>query len=839
MKMKKLSRRILCLSLAVTTAFSFTGCGKKNQDDDILNQASKASKEYVFAQNTLDISDKATDINRIAYVGDKVYASTYGSGQEVYIFSFNSDGSDINTIKIPLKDDENLSYISYDADGNIYGIEYIYHWNDYEDIDDDHDEASDESSDESSDASSGDSSDSNDINDDGQMHIFASEDASVEGGNGDETAGASDSGAEETSEEIEGEIDTDPEAPGIDGNYNYEGSDEEIYFVKYDNTGKLLEKIDLNKECGEGGTITVNSLVVTDEGKALFSVENGIISYTKDKGFKKILDSTSNSRRYNYYQLYKGFKNQIFVSYYGDNHICLCTFDPDSGVMGEPSSTINTYQEYSFFGGNGYDLYVSDNVGIYGFDLASDSLTKLLDYTDSDIEITGSISSCVAISDGEFVASLQDADYNNYLARLLKVPPEEVKEKQIITIGGYNIDYEVRKLAFAFNRENSDYKIKFVDYSAYDTEGNYGAGAERLNMDIVSGNTPDIIIIGEDMPVDSYINKGLFCDLLQFLNNDPDISENDFLINVFDAFKTGEKLYQLVPSFYISTMIVKKKYTGGKDVLSFEDCEDLMKQKGVEKQNAFGLITRNNFLEQGIRFSGDTYIDWENRKCNFDSESFIHFLEFSNGLVVEYPDNMWEDYKDTLYRTDDALFSITSISSISDFKYYKQGLFGTDISCVGYPNDMGINNSVIYPSKRLAISAQSKNKDSAWEFLKKFLTEEYQDEVYYFPVRKTSFDKKAMETTQKPYYMDDDKKVEYDESYFIGGQDIKAVPFTQEEVLEYTNFVKSLKLVSNYNVNVNNIIFEEASAYFSGQKSAEEVADIIQSRLSIYVNENS
>ena len=87
--------------------------------------------------------------------------------------------------------------------------------------------------------------------------------------------------------------------------------------------------------------------------------------------------------------------------------------------------------------------------------------------------------------------------------------------------------------------------------------------------------------------------------------------------------------------------------------------------------------------------------------------------------------------------------------------------------------------------------------------------------------------------------MDGDKKVEYDDSYYFGGEEVVMQPLTKDEVLEINNFIKSLTLVSNYNENVNNIIFEEASAYFSGQKSAKEVADIIQSRLSIFVNENS
>jgi hypothetical protein len=38
---------------------------------------------------------------------------------------------------------------------------------------------------------------------------------------------------------------------------------------------------------------------------------------------------------------------------------------------------------------------------------------------------------------------------------------------------------------------------------------------------------------------------------------------------------------------------------------------------------------------------------------------------------------------------------------------------------------------------------------------------------------------------------------------------------------------------------VYSIISEEAEAYFKGQKTVDEVADIIQSRVKIYVSENS
>ena len=41
----------------------------------------------------------------------------------------------------------------------------------------------------------------------------------------------------------------------------------------------------------------------------------------------------------------------------------------------------------------------------------------------------------------------------------------------------------------------------------------------------------------------------------------------------------------------------------------------------------------------------------------------------------------------------------------------------------------------------------------------------------------------------------------------------------------------------NYDMSIADIVTEQAAAYFSGQKSAEEVAKLIQSKANIYINE--
>ncbi len=96
--------------------------------------------------------------------------------------------------------------------------------------------------------------------------------------------------------------------------------------------------------------------------------------------------------------------------------------------------------------------------------------------------------------------------------------------------------------------------------------------------------------------------------------------------------------------------------------------------------------------------------------------------------------------------------------------------------------------------------------------------------------------KKAME---RPFYEDENgNKVEYDDYYYINGVEIPISPMTQEEVDEVVGFLQSVEEHFSNSQELINIITEEAAPYFAGQKNVNEVADIIQNRVQIYVNEN-
>ena len=121
-----------------------------------------------------------------------------------------------------------------------------------------------------------------------------------------------------------------------------------------------------------------------------------------------------------------------------------------------------------------------------------------------------------------------------------------------------------------------------------------------------------------------------------------------------------------------------------------------------------------------------------------------------------------------------------------------------------------------------------------------YLTDEYQETVEYgLPISSDIFTQKAQEALNKPYYLDENgNKVEYSETFYMNGESIELEPMTQEQIDQVVEFIRSVNTRSYYNQDISKILEEEVEAYFTGQKSAQEVAQVIQSRAQIYVSEN-
>ncbi|MGN1148529.1 MAG: ABC transporter substrate-binding protein, partial [Lachnospiraceae bacterium] len=435
--------------------------------------------------------------------------------------------------------------------------------------------------------------------------------------------------------------------------------------------------------------------------------------------------------------------------------------------------------------------------------------------------------------------------WTSHLAVLTYVNPADIPDKEVLTLACYYLDYYMRKRVVAFNKENEQYRITVKDYSTYSTMDDYAAGYTQLNNDILSGQVPDILVINDyNMPVNSYIAKGVLADIGQMIDDDPELNREDFMTNVFDAYSVDGKLYSVIPSFYVSTVIGKTADVGETPGWTMDDLKALMEKH--PESSVFGeTMTRDTMLWQVMMFSGSRYVDRTTGECHFDTQEFIDMLEFLAQFPEEYDwenadDSYWRDYE-TQYRSGKTLLMQTSISDFGDYGYYTQGYFGEPVTLIGFPSEEGIG-AVVSANNQYAISAKSKNKEGAWEFLRYYLTEEYQNSnemSYTLPIRKDALLAKLEDAKDRPYWLNEDGSKEYyDRTYWIGDQEIIINPLTDEETDMLYDYISSITMANYYDDSLRNIITEEAAAFFEGQKSAAEVAEIIQSRAQIYINES-
>lgn len=491
--------------------------------------------------------------------------------------------------------------------------------------------------------------------------------------------------------------------------------------------------------------------------------------------------------------------------------------------------------------GAGHDMYFSTDKGVYTYDFDTLETTLILDFMDSDIDYNY-FNYCVPVDETHIVAIMNDPEtWQPQITFMEKVPPEEVADEIIITIGMLYADYDVRTKAIEFNKANDKYRIRMIEYYGYNNESDWNAGQKMLNNDIITSNAPDIILLNSQMPIESFKEKGVFLNLNPYIEADEEISKEDMAPNILALGSVGDDTYFLTASFMVSTMAMKASLVPNGSSISLKELMSIEGQNG--NILAYQDVTQQDIIRYAMEMNYSQFLDVKSGTCAFNTQEFYDLLEYAKKYPAEIDwENMDDDYwmnSQYALREGRALIQYSSIYSFNGIAYTEQGTFGEKVAFVGFPGNNGVTGT-IYPYIQMAISADCENPDAAWEFMRQFYTYEAQSEMSYgLPVNLDAMDELMEEAQQKPYWIDENgEKIEYDETYWINDQEIIIEPLTQERALEIKEYVLSVDTMYFYDSAIVDIILEEAAPYFANQKSAEQVADIIQSRVQIYVNEN-
>ncbi|MDE6789924.1 MAG: extracellular solute-binding protein, partial [Ruminococcus sp.] len=454
-----------------------------------------------------------------------------------------------------------------------------------------------------------------------------------------------------------------------------------------------------------------------------------------------------------------------------------------------------------------------------------------------------------------FVSCENSADVSQISSEssVQEVSEDKDKEDIILTMASrgsltrYRLGTE--NLIDIFNEMDNGYKIITVDYGEYFDGGNEEEAElwidkdQELTIDVIKGGVIDIIpnVFNDSGKYQSLAEKGAFADLNTFIENDSEIDEGMLFSHVLETTEINNQLCYMPLSFSINTLTGKTKYVGSKENWTIDD----LKQHWESANGTVNFSyhnTKDYIYYDLLRGCLNSFIDYDNAKCYFDSEEFIELLDFIN--TFDEP---------LTYKTEVNYFDDTFIKNvtISGFESYHDAVWNAnndDVTFVGYPSDNG-TGAMLDISNKIAISAASspEKQQGAWEFIRLLISEEYQSNVthpsdiiingttYSFPSCGFPINYEVFQKQGKEQY-DNENTDKIVEMSGIGSLNVGYLKKSEyDRLVDYINNIKvSTSLIES---ELKSIIEDEIFAVFSGELTSAEAANNIQNRASILVSE--
>ncbi|MDE5853942.1 MAG: extracellular solute-binding protein, partial [Ruminococcus sp.] len=620
-----------------------------------------------------------------------------------------------------------------------------------------------------------------------------------------------------------------------DENFDYESYNSNCitsYMIcNYDSNGNLLNKspIEYPEELFDDYGYLYSGGIMSDGDSVLQSFKDGSIRRIGSDGKLTIVYEIENPDDYVYTtpaNLFRDRDGKIICAMhenkeafdsngmaYPENMLNFCELT-ESGVSSKSLYSCHEYDIYGMlvFGRGDYRLFIPTSNGLIG--ITDDGKTDIIvDWLNSGLECM----QVVPCGESDFIGS----EYNTGKDNIIKITPRDMSEfanTKMITIANcYDIG-----IINDFNNSQTDYRIQMVEYS-YDDNS-------QLNLDIISGNAPDIICNLDYSTYLNYRKKGVFTDLDQFMNDDDELNRDKIMTNVITALENPDgKLNALCSSFNVSTMVAKTKFFD-KENWTFDDMLNLYDNAPETTMHLYDGITKTDMFHT-MFYSMNQLIDYNNATCDFNNQRFIQMLEFCNRFVddVEMPDKFTNPEAHSQYYTDkyhwlenDQIFTeildFNDLTSYNLVKYTQGG--GADLTLVGYPSDNG-KGGRITPNSLISINEKCEDKQGAWEFVKFYILESNEiselsggySNIYGIPSLTDSFEK-AMDVEMKA-------------KHSASGIEYPSYNQRERDIIEaYVKSCDSVGTVLDNDIIV--ICDEEAGLYFAGEQSAEDTAEHIQ-----------
>lgn len=539
---------------------------------------------------------------------------------------------------------------------------------------------------------------------------------------------------------------------------------------------------------------------------------------------------------------------------YNDGKMAFKQLDPETKNWGKETPVSS--RAWSLQPGNDvYRYFFIDGGNIFGERKDTGEVEKVVDWLACDVDSnTIRYNRLDFLADGRIATVTLGHSYDGTRERqrilvLSRMDAADVQQKTELTLACFSLDYNLRSQIVKFNQTSTDCRIVVRDYAEYADGEDYYAGLTVFNTEVLAGKIPDLIVGNMMLPIRQYAARGMLENLWPYLDADPGYSRDKLMTRPVEAAQVDGKLYQLPINFGITTAVGLGRIVGDYTTWTLADVKNALSKlpEGAMVFNQY--YTQSEMLMYCVAMNAKDFMDWQNGTCNFDSDEFRALLEFVKPLPAEFNWQSDGEYESDFTRMKSGKQLLYPMN-LNDFDniYYTFAALDHDIRFVGFPREDGSSGSAFTASVTLCITTACKDKAGAWAFIRSALSEEYQKNLWNFPILRSAFDAMAGKAMTQEYQTDANGSQVLDENgdpipISSGGMSygdepmIELYAVTQEQYDTVMELIESTTNFLDYDQSVLSIITEEAAGYLAGDRSVEEASRLIQSRVNLYIQE--
>lgn len=366
--------------------------------------------------------------------------------------------------------------------------------------------------------------------------------------------------------------------------------------------------------------------------------------------------------------------------------------------------------------------------------------------------------------------------------------------------------------------------------------------ASSVGAELMSGKASDIIVTS-GLPYQKYADKKLLENISDLMSKDASFKKDNYYTGIFDAVKYNGSLYTVPIKVGLNTWIGNQALLGDQQIddskWTWADFKKKASAMISDKNNdgkpdtyPVGKIEPDQLITSMLNSSFSKFADIGAKKAKFDSPDFINLLKLAKSMYDEkliLADN--SDPDNVIFQPKGNVLMYMDMYMMPKMNFDGKGAY------YNLPSESEAKGTQFTSSLPLAINSKSANKKEAWEFVKYLLSDEIQSARELGGIAVNKNGAKSQIDFLKTLGTAGEGGAKNNMKLNINGKAMAVTPPTEQEVAAMEKMLNTISVNGESDSKITNIVVEETAPFFQGQKSAEEVAKVIQNKVSTYLQE--